>query len=90
MKIDFRKVEVEINFNGETKIADVSKDLANYCKNRTTDIGFEDFCREIYHKGEVEVGEEEKKAIIQIVSDKTCPFFAVVKKGIINLLNKEE
>jgi uncharacterized OsmC-like protein len=90
MKTDFRKVEIEVNFEGEKKIVDVSKELANYCKQKTTDIGFEDFCRDIYHNGEVEVSSEHKLAIISLVRDKNCPFFAMVKRGIINLLNKEE
>ena len=86
MKIDFRKIVVEINFEGERRIVDVSKDLANYCKSRTTDIGFEDFCREIYHTGEVEVSAEYADAIIAIVSAKNCPFYAFVKRGIIKRL----
>ena len=86
MKIDFRKIVVEINFEGERRIVDVSKDLANYCKSRTTDIGFEDFCRDIYHTGEVEVSAEYADAIIAIVSAKNCPFYAFVKRGIIKSL----
>lgn len=89
MIVDFRKIEVEINFEGEKKTVDVSKTLANYCKQRTTDIGFEDFCREIYHKGEVELNEEYKDVIISIISDKSCPFYAMIKRGIINELNKQ-
>lgn len=90
MIVDFRKVEIEVNFDGEKKTVDVSKELANYCKQKTTDIGFEDFCREMYHKGEVVVKEEYKNAIISIISAKTCPFYAFVKRGIINELNKIE
>lgn len=89
MIVDFRKVEIEVNFDGEKKTVDVSKELANYCKQKTTDIGFEDFCREIYHKGEVEVTDEYKNAIISIISDKGCAFYAMVKRGIINLLKNE-
>ena len=89
MKVDFRKIEVEINFEGEKRTVDVSKDLANYCKSKTTDIGFEDFCREIYYKGEVEVTVEYSDAIVAIVRAKNCPFYAFVKRGIINALNKE-
>lgn len=90
MIVDFRNIEVEINFEGEKKFADVSKELANFCKSRTTDIGFEDFCRDIYHKGEVEVSEEYADAIKKNVLAKNCPFFAFVKRGIINKLNKTE
>ena len=87
MKINFRKVEIEVNFDGEKQVVDVSKELANYCKQKTTDIGFEDFCREIYHKGEVEINEDYKNAIISIISNKNCAFYAMVKRGIIDLLN---
>ena len=89
MLVDFRKVEVEINFEGEKRIVDVSKDLANYCKSKTTDIGFEDFCRDIYHNGEVDVCEEYTNAIKSLISAKECPFYAFVKRGIINYLNNE-
>ena len=90
MTIDFRSIEVEINFEGEKKNADVSKELANFCKSRTTDIGFEDFCREIYHKGTVEVNKEYAEAIKTIVTARDCPFYAFVKRGIINELNNIE
>ena len=86
MIIDFRNIEVEINFEGEKKTVDISKDLANYCKSRTTDIGFEDFCREIYHNGKVEVCEEYAQAIISILSASNCPFYAFVKRGVFNVL----
>lgn len=90
MTINFRSIEVEINFEGEKIIADVSKELANFCKSRTTDIGFEDFCRDIYHKGAVEVSKEYAEAIKTIVTARDCPFYAFVKRGIINELNKIE
>ena len=90
MIIDFRSIEVEINFEGEKKIVDVSKELANFCKSRTTDIGFEDFCRDIYHRGEVDVPDDYKTAIVDLVSSKSCPFYAFVKRGIIEMLNKTE
>lgn len=88
MKTDFRKVEIEVNFEGEKMTVDVSKELANHCKRYTTDIGFEDFCREIYHKGEVEVSEEYKNAIISLIQMRECTLFAMVKRGIIDTLNK--
>lgn len=90
MNIDFRKITVEINFEGEKKGVDVHKELANYAKTRTTDIGFEDFCREIYHKGEVDINDDYKKILIGILSEPQCPFFAYIKRGIINALKKDE
>ena len=90
MKKDFRKVEIEVNFEGEKRVVDVSKELANYCKQKTTDIGFEDFCREMYYEGEVFVADNYKNEIIRLISDRGCAFYAMVKRGIINLLNNEQ
>lgn len=85
MKVDFRKVEVETNFDGTKKVIDISKQLANYAKMKTSDIAFEDFCREIYYNGEVEISEQHKKELLRIVNE--SQFFAYIKRGIINLLN---
>ena len=85
MKIDFTKVEVEVNFDGTKEKIDISKQLANYAKMKTSDIAFEDFCREIYYNGEVEVSEQHKMELLRIVNE--SQFFAYIKRGIINLLN---
>lgn len=87
MVIDFRKVEVEVNFDGTKEIIDVSKQLANYAKMKTSDIAFEDFCREIYYNGSVDVNDLQKQELLRIVND--SQFFAYVKRGIINLLNQQ-
>lgn len=85
MTIDFRKIEVEVNFDGTKEVLDISKQLANYAKMKTSDIAFEDFCREIYYQGEVEVSEAYKKELLRIVGE--SQFLAYIKRGIINLLN---
>lgn len=87
MDIDFRKVEVEVNFDGTKEIIDVSKQLANYAKMKTSDIAFEDFCRDIYYNGIVDVNDVQKQELLRIVND--SQFFAYVKRGIINLLNQQ-
>lgn len=86
MIVDFRKIEVETNFDGTKEVIDISKQLANYAKMKTSDIAFEDFCREIYYNGEVEVNETNKKELLRIVNE--SQFFAYIKRGIINILNK--
>lgn len=87
MNVDFRKIEVETNFDGTKELVDVSKELANLAKMKTCDIAFEDFCREIYYKGEVEVNEQQKQELIGIVNE--SKFYAFIKRGIINALNNE-
>lgn len=87
MKVDFKKVEVEIDFEGTKEVIDISKQLANYAKMKTSDISFEDFCREIYYNGEVEVCEQHKEELLRIV--KESQLFAYIKRGVINLLKDE-
>jgi len=87
MRIDFRKIEVEIDFEGTKQVVDVHKELANYAKMRTTDIAFEDLCREIYYNGEVEITDEHILMLKAIINAKNCPIFAYLKRGILNALN---
>lgn len=89
MKVDFSKIKVEINFEGETAIVDVRHSLANFAKLRTNDIGFEDFCREIYHsEGDIEISDEYAELLIGIVELKDCQLLATVKREIINRLKQ--
>lgn len=90
MKIDFSNIEVEVNFEGDTRRVDVRRELANFAKVKTMDIGLEDFCREIYYsKGEIEVPDKYVQPLIGIVMLRDCPFYAFVKSGVLKLLRQE-
>lgn len=89
MRIDFSKIEVEVNFEGETRKVDIRHDLANFAKVKTMDIGMEDFCREIYYsEGEMEVPERYAQALAEIVCLCDCPFYAFVKCGLLKRLRE--
>ena len=69
MRVDFSKVKVQMNFEGEPQVIDIRKELANRMRQNTNDIGFDELARNIYFsEGEVEVSEEYAKQIIDIVS----------------------
>lgn len=90
MKIDFTKLTVEVSYEGETKEVNVAKEFANCVKMSTTDIGLEEFCKEIYFSKEaVEIPEEYRRPLINYLNSPECPIFAFVKKEIIKQLNKE-
>lgn len=90
MKIDFSNIEVEVNFEGDTRRVDIRRDLANFAKVKTMDIGLEDFCRKIYYsKGEIEVPDKYAHALIEIVMLRDCPFYAFVKSGVLKLLRQK-
>lgn len=64
MKIDFRKIEVK-DLDGNIDTVDVSKVFGNVIFNYTTDRGEFDLSQPIYHNGEVELTEEQAKALVK-------------------------
>lgn len=88
MKIDFTKVIVEVDFEGHTIEMNLAKQLGNMMKYGSSvllDIGFEELAKEIYYSnGEVEIPEQYKEPIIQVV--KECNFIACVKRTLIGML----
>lgn len=91
MKIDFRKIEVPVSFDGKTQMFDVAETLGNYMMYNGSiimDIGFEELAKKVYFEGEVDVPEKYANAIKQVVMQ--TPFIATVKRGICNLLDAKE
>ena len=87
MKLNFKKLEVEVMFD-EFRTLDVTKELGNYIHSNTSDIGLDDVAREIYYSdSEVNVPDEYVPAIKSMVEDKRCPLVAGVKRSILKLLN---
>lgn len=82
-KIDFRKIEV-VALDGEKKIFDVSKELANTIYARTPDIGELELARDIYKKGEVELSEEQAETVKRYLRE--CGFFAFIQEAVNELL----
>lgn len=86
MRIDFRKIEVEINIDGTTEQINVCKELGNAIYQNTPDLGELDFAREIYHSGEVEI-DATRVEIVRKYMD-VAQFFARVKAGVNKELDK--
>lgn len=80
MKVDFKKIMVEINFEGDLVEVDTRKELANALYQTTSDIGLADFAREIYYSEEaIEVPEEYIKPILNISASR---FIVPVQKAL--------
>lgn len=89
MKIDFTKLEVQVSFDGTTRIVNIAKELGNdmmYNSSVICDIGFEELARQIYYSdGEVEVPKEYVRPLLQVVLEKN--YIAAIKRYLVSVLN---
>lgn len=88
MKINLTNIEVK-NLDGEVRAFDISKNFANYIYQRTVDLGMLDVAQEIYKKGEVEINEDQQKEIVTLINLPECPFIAMIKRQLLNLMEDE-
>lgn len=83
--IDFRNIEVE-DLTGNIQKFDISKAFGNYLYTSTGDIGMFEVARKIYHEGKIELTEHFEKELIGILNDPKCPFIAVLKVKLIEMI----
>ena len=92
MKINFRKIEAQISFEGGRQTFDAAETVGNemmYNGSILLDIGFEELARQIYYSTEaVEVPERYCKALELVV--KNSRLIAAIKREIINQLKSEQ
>lgn len=86
--IDFRSIEIK-DLTGEIKKFDISKGFGNYLYTSTGDIGMFEVARKIYHEGKIELKEHQEKELIGILNDPKCPFIAVLKVKLIEMIKGE-
>lgn len=88
IKINFKKLETVVDFEGSKVYYDVAEMLGNlmmFDGSVLMDIGFEDLARTIYYSsGEVEVPQRYVNAIVEIVRKSNLK--ASIKRSIINHL----
>ena len=86
MKVNFKKLEVEVKFDEFVKV-DVAKAVANAIHTSTSDIGLDDVARSIYYsEGEIDFPEEFLQETLAIIKDPRCSLVASVKKAVIKAL----
>lgn len=92
-KIDFTKIKIVASFddeeNGRTREINIARQIGNLMKfsgNILLDIGWEELAKTIYYsKGPVEVPQEYRHHLLQLISDNVV-FNAAAKRAIIELL----
>ena len=85
MNIDFRKVPVE-DVTGEITEMDMAIVFGNYVYNNTTDIADMDLAKKIYYDGQIELSEEQRNRIINLIHV-SAPIVAKFRIGLLNILN---
>lgn len=88
MTIDFRKITVK-DLDGNELVYDVSKSLGNFIYKVTPDLGMFQLAQSMYNDGEIEIPDELKGQLIVIISHPQCPFIAIIKQKIIEILNEQ-
>lgn len=88
MKVDFKKLKVQFEIEGELMETDVAKPVGNIIFSQTSDIGLSDFAREIYHKGNVDIPTEYRDQIHVLIERSNL--LAPIKRALIEELNKKE
>ena len=86
MKIDFSKIQVK-DIEGNEVTLDVSQELGNMMYLNARDIAVADLGHEIYHKKEVELNDDQAKAVAGFVEN---GFKAFVKREILAMLKPEQ
>ena len=86
MKIDFSKIQVK-DIEGNEVTLDVSQELGNMMYLNARDIAVADLGHEIYHKKEVELNDDQAKAVAEFVEK---GFKAFVKREILAMLKPEQ
>lgn len=85
MLIDFRKITVT-DLEGKELVFDLSKSLANHVYQTTGDLGMLEVAQQIYKAGEIELTEQVKTGLKEVVSSPQFPFLAIVKKRLLEVL----
>ena len=88
VKVDFGKVMVQHNIEGELTSFDFRKDLGNEIHQTTGDIGFDDFAHKIYFsEGAIEGPSEYVEPLKEIIKGK---YLASVQRAFNELLTNKE
>lgn len=83
--VNFQDIVVT-DLDGKELRFDVSKSLGNHIYQTTGDLGMLDFAMTIHKTGQAEITAEQKDKLITVINAPECPFLAIVKKKVLDLL----
>jgi len=83
--INFKEVSIT-DLAGKKLTFDVSKSLGNHIYQTTGDLGMLEVAQEIYKNGKIELTDQVRIGLTEIVNNPQFPFLAVIKKELLNQL----
>lgn len=88
MKLNLKKLPVEVSPDGTIEHKDIRKDFGNFLWNYSQDVGLSDIGRDIYRsEGEIDVPDTYRDAIAELVNRSTL--LAPFKRAILKQVNKQ-
>ncbi len=85
---DFTQVKTQ-DLEGNDLVFDISKNLGNFIYKTTGDLGELELAQRIYKEGKISLSEAEKESIRSVVMSEGCPFIALAKRAVMELINGE-
>lgn len=84
--LDFKAVPVQ-DIDGKTDTFDISQSIGNFLYHNTTDIGEMDLARKIYHKGVIELSDQEIAHMRYTITN-SPDLFAKIRVAVLTLLDQ--
>lgn len=89
MKVNFEKVEIQLQIEGSKTVLDCRKSIGNLVWSASTDIETSDFGKTIYYsEGEIDVPEDIAKSILGVINNSS--YYAPVKRQFAELLTSKQ
>ena len=76
------------DLDGKELTFNIAKDLGNYIYRTTPDLGALELAQTIYKTGKIELTDQHKKELKEIINAPDFPFIALVKKTILEAIKK--
>jgi len=84
--LDFSSVQVETQIDKFEEM-DISKTVGNSIRMGTSDIGLDDWCREVYHKGKAETPVAWLPILKNIVRSPQTPLTIAAKQAVLKIID---
>lgn len=87
MKFDVTKIEVKDLSGKLIAIGNLNEAIANFIHEKTPLLEWSILNHSLYKDGVMDINEQQKEYLLQLIKHDGCPFSIATKEGIINYLS---